>query len=1339
MVDGPPVVSIGAIGRMLGVVVTSGLADTRLVDLVNGAEVTEPGQEATEASWRLTISDGPDALQTRCVENGGMVVIGRAGAVLPETDGTSRWEINDATLSARHCVVSVEAGEVVVRDLGSTNGTLCEAARRGTTRRPIRDTDDCGPLVDGLPMVVHLGSTTMEVRPIGPAPRRSGEAFDAISGTFEHRRRPAPSTRAVAIDVPAVRTAGRARIRVRPGAFVGPIVGAAAMALLFDPKFAAFALLSPVLLLVNLLDDRRSAGRERRTGERDFTAAFDEFVARVRTQIAQTSRERHDEFASLADVFAGVDQPSSWWRSAPADGDPWLVRLGSGPQRTVPVLRDHGPRADAVSAALESLVVAVRPTVVDIGPGSIVAIVGPGAAAAARAVVLQALARYGPSALSLVVDGGPEWATWCPHHRVAPAMDRHTLFVQLCGGEAASSVRRRMVTDGLARGPIAILVAVDRLEQVPVDATTVVELGDGPAAFVRDLVTGEVHHEVLVDGVGDVAAAVATRAMSQWREPAAVTVAELDSTVSLGDVLDEVGAGAPQCPLGSSASRRRWEQAPRDQRSLEAVLGIGADGVRIIDFVADGPHALIAGTTGSGKSELLRTLISGLAARYGPDLVTFVLVDYKGGSAFAECASFPHTVGFVTDLDDGLAERALVCLEAELRARELVLREYGARDLIGYASVSGRPPLPRLLVVIDELAALVRDLPGFVSALVSLAQRGRSLGLHLVLATQRPAGTINDAIRANTNIRIALRVQDVADAVDVIGQPDAAFLDRRVPGRAYVRLGPGDVSAFQVACVGAEPLGHAVIVTTLAGEPIMRQTTTADIDEPDEMVALRPLARLAAGLSAAAKLAEIALPRRPWPDPLPCVWTSTLPQWRVGIVGLADRPADQWQGPFVVDLAAGNIAVVGAVGSGVTTTLRSIALALAAAPTDGGRWLFVLDLLGRDLEGLVAVGCVGAVVGPHEEERRERLVAMIDREVSRRRGAPPDEQGPPPTEWVVLVDGWSALRTGAGDASTVHLSDTLTRLVVEGGAVGIRFVLGSDRASSLPSAIGPSIGTRLILAPADAHEAATSGVRFVPSVVGIAGRALVASSPGVQVQLALSGPDDVGVVASLIEHEGSVRRPPPSVSTLPNWVPLATVMGAPVTDLASGTAWRVPFAVSGRSMEVAELVLRPGEPVLVVGPMRSGRSTALATIATSALAVVPGLRAAFVRPGEPSLTAFRADLESATVAGAALLVLIDDAERVHDVDGLLAGLMTAPNDRVRVVVAGRADALRSAYGHWSSPARRTRHGLALQPTMDTDGELWSTPFPRRLRLRGGAGRAILLSDSEIEVVQVASG
>jgi DNA segregation ATPase FtsK/SpoIIIE and related proteins len=159
----------------------------------------------------------------------------------------------------------------------------------------------------------------------------------------------------------------------------------------------------------------------------------------------------------------------------------------------------------------------------------------------------------------------------------------------------------------------------------------------------------------------------------------------------------------------------------------------------------------VAGTTGSGKSEFLRSLVAGLSIANGPGDVAFLLIDYKGGATFADCSRLPHTVGVVTDLDAHLTRRVLRSLDAELRRRELLFAQVGARDVDQYrTTITPHASLHRLILIVDEFAALAEELPDFLDGLIDIAQRGRSLGIHLILATQRPGGVISPEIRANT-------------------------------------------------------------------------------------------------------------------------------------------------------------------------------------------------------------------------------------------------------------------------------------------------------------------------------------------------------------------------------------------------------------------------------------------------------------------------------------------------------------------------------------------------------------------------------------------------------------
>ncbi|MEK8225701.1 FtsK/SpoIIIE domain-containing protein [Oerskovia sp. M15] len=272
---------------------------------------------------------------------------------------------------------------------------------------------------------------------------------------------------------------------------------------------------------------------------------------------------------------------------------------------------------------------------------------------------------------------------------------------------------------------------------------------------------------------------------------------DLPRTVSLLTLLGSDMAASSEAVID------RWNQnlsitdrtpgaVPRRRRAggLRALVGSAGSDAMQLDLRTHGPHALVGGTTGSGKSEFLQAWVLGMAAEYSPDRVTFLFVDYKGGSAFADCVQLPHCVGLVTDLSQHLVRRALTSLRAELHHREHLFNRKKAKDILELEKRGDPDTPPALVIVIDEFAALVSDVPDFVDGVVDIAQRGRSLGIHLIMATQRPAGVIRDNLRANTNLRVALRMADESDSSDVVGSADAAHFDPGLPGAASRRRGP---------------------------------------------------------------------------------------------------------------------------------------------------------------------------------------------------------------------------------------------------------------------------------------------------------------------------------------------------------------------------------------------------------------------------------------------------------------------------------------------------------------------------------------------------------------------
>ncbi|MFG1963878.1 FtsK/SpoIIIE domain-containing protein [Nonomuraea sp. NPDC049028] len=595
--------------------------------------------------------------------------------------------------------------------------------------------------------------------------------------------------------------------------------------------------------------------------------------------------------------------------------------------------------------------------------------------------------------------------------------------------------------------------------------------------------------------------------------------------------------------------------------STKAVIGIGPDGPFSVDLRVDGPHGLIAGTTGAGKSELLQTLICSLAVANRPDQLTFVLVDYKGGAAFKECVRLPHTVGMVSDLDGHLTQRALDSLAAEIRRRERLLLAAGAKDIDDYTG----EPLPRLVLIIDEFAALVAELPDFVNGLVDIARRGRSLGIHLILATQRPAGVVTADIQANTSLRIALRVTEPAESSDVIDLPDAAHISKSTPGRCYVKSGVGAAAAVQTARVGgrspvastslrADPTGAGATLgpSAMLGPGGLAgaggQLRVVDVDwrslgralpplpEPPEGSTITDLTVLADALIEAARLTGVPEQPSPWLEPLPSAVTldevttalmtgplagsptfsgsatntgsGTFAEVGPLAFGMIDRPWAQDRRPLALDLAqGGHLLIAGAARSGRSTALRTIAGAIAAQASPADVHLHAIDCGSGALLPLMAMPHCGAVVTRDQLDRVERLLSRLRAEVGRRQQLLAEaghaslaeyRQAGHRLPWLVLmVDRWEGYVAAFEGYDYGRLTESLLQLLREGPAVGLRAVVTGDR-SCLLGQVSTVFDDRLLLRLADPADYGLAGLPMKGLPASMpAGRALSIGEHGI--------------------------------------------------------------------------------------------------------------------------------------------------------------------------------------------------------------------------------------------------
>ena len=523
---------------------------------------------------------------------------------------------------------------------------------------------------------------------------------------------------------------------------------------------------------------------------------------------------------------------------------------------------------------------------------------------------------------------------------------------------------------------------------------------------------------------------------------------------------------------------QRWAENDAS-RSLATPLGFdeaGGHAMLNLHEKIHGPHGLIAGTTGSGKSEFIITYILSMCVNYAPDEAAFVLIDYKGGGlagAFEnERYHLPHLAGTITNLDGGAIQRSLVSIQSELKRRQDMFNK--ARDITGESTVDIykyisyyrqgvlKEPLPHLFVIADEFAELKQQEPEFMDELVSAARIGRSLGVHLILATQRPTGVVNDQIQANSKFKICLKVADAGDSKEMIRRSDAAEIKR--PGQYYMLVGYNEsFSGGQAAYAGSKYVEKAQFepktdnaVDLLDGEgtviTTMRPTVAAKKSDKSELNAvLEQLIKTADSLGKHA--------HRLWLDPLPTRETYAYMEQKYGpmptegltfALGEVDDPMRQRQFRHEVNLVdTGNMLFYGMQTAGVGETVSSIMYDLSTRYSPEDFWFYGIDLGAGSLALLRDLPQCGGVCVAGEDERLENLFKLLEREVENRKlvvaqyrsiaayNKQAREKGTAPLARIVLaLDNLASFRERY-DA----LYDRLTSLSMDGPMCGVYLMM----------------------------------------------------------------------------------------------------------------------------------------------------------------------------------------------------------------------------------------------------------------------------------------------------------
>ncbi|WKU46453.1 FtsK/SpoIIIE domain-containing protein [Streptomyces sp. VNUA116] len=1201
-----------------------------------------------------------------------------------------------------------------------------------------------------------------------------------------------------------------------------------------------FCLMSPLMMLGQWLSDLREGRKKHRKSMKQYKKEKAAYEAELAALCTEDQHHRRNACPDPAEILLFATGPRRrLWERRNTDPDAMQLRLGVADlPADIEILPAQGglyaeePPAPPVLPDV--------PATLPYAELGVVGIAGDRArtTATARWLAVQAAALHSPRDLSLVLlSATPEaaaawsWAHWLPHTAPQQGQD----CVALLGTDAETIARRvnellgelerrkataesarmgtalrpdpfvlvvldgarllrrvpgvpQLLQEGPQHGMFALCLDEDE-RLLPEECRAAVCWPPGPGARATVRGSGlESLGEVLADQVGADWCELVARSLAPVRD-----VSRDDADSALPTAARLLGLLGMPDPTGADIERL-WRAGGA---TTAAPIGIAADGPFVLDIRRDGPHALVAGTTGAGKSELLQTLIASLAVANRPDALNFVLIDYKGGSAFMDCARLPHTVGMVSDLDAHLTERALASLAAELKRREEILFDTGTKDIEDYNDTRAlRPelePMPRLVLVIDEFASLVAELPDFIAGLVDIARRGRSLGVHLVLATQRPAGVVSADIRANTNLRIALRVTDASESLDVIDAPDAGAISKSTPGRAYVRSGAQSLVGVQSARIGGRRPGDGSqgpkarlqpLPWNVSGRPPVRPA-----ESEDEGTMVTDLAVLVDAVRQGSESMGFGTPRSPWLPPLPSrVALAELPgpsapggaDVAPAAYGLTDLPARQTRSPLALDLVHGeHTLIIGGPRSGRSTGLRTLAGSLARGASPKDVHIYGIDCASNALLPLTRLPHVGAVVTRDQPERVRRLIDRLLAEISRRQQmlamqgissaaeqratAPAHERLP----WMVLfLDGWEGFTSAFESYNYGQLIESANRIFREGSGVGLKVVMSADR-SGFNGSISSAFADRLVLRLADPNDYQNAGfqTRDVPKDMP-PGRVLRLGDEGVEEsQLALLVPDPSGqaqvdALRRIAEEAEQLDRTDPAllrplrVDALPSRISSEEIWSL-APDFAPPALWAL-IGVGGDELQPAGVDLQESGPGFVIaGPPKSGRSTVLLAATRSLLR--RGTPVVLITPRRSPLRDLASEEGVLGVLGAdntedelqellekaegrPYVVVADDAELLYDTlldEALEKVIRTGMDGDHALLAAGSTDSFTSQYRGFVVEARKSRNGLLLMPQSAQDGDLFGLRLPANVS-SGGVGSGLLVRGGEVTLIQAPS-
>lgn len=951
-----------------------------------------------------------------------------------------------------------------------------------------------------------------------------------------------------------------------------------------------------------------------------------------------------------ADLFARLNTRRLWERTG-EDEDALQVRLGLGEAdlcTPVEVSESGAPEdldpvcAVSVRRTVDQISqVAELPIVVQLQAFSCIGISGVHARKLARALLAQLVVHHGPETVGITVitddavQSGTaakqaewDWLKWLPHTR-RPEDAQYRIV---------------LVDEVPTTGTEPFLVDDEATTIIDIGSRSTTALGihaemEGLVLFADEELAVQTEAGMETLGTTDTLAHGELRALAK----ALAKFSRPYSTGGGGETMrNELGALLGVEDLRQLDNSTMWPERQRDDRRLTVPIGLGPDKTPVqLDLKESahggmGPHGLCIGATGSGKSELLKTLVTALAATHSPEELNFVLVDFKGGATFLGLDTLPHTSAVITNLEDEavLVDRMFDALSGEMNRRQEVLRKAGNFANVGEYNKARRggrsdlEPLPALVIIVDEFSELLGQFPDFADLFVAIGRLGRSLHVHLLLASQRLEEGRLRGLDSHLSYRIGLKTFSAMESRQVLGASDAYHLPNQ-PGAGYIKTDAEQLQRFQAAYVSgplelprtarssnsAMASGGSANSGEVDEELLVREFTSwADIDEladgnarfddasstehaggVDDAGSVELVdenhsddasttmdAVVAASISTAYarnhEAHQIWLP--PLPKSIELASVAERADTLHAGIGIIDKPYHQRQDLLHIDFAAhgGHLAICGGPQMGKSTALRTMVASLAATHSTSETRFYVIDLGGGQLETLSRLPHVAGVAGRLQPERVRRIVDEVRGLIDEQHDAGRSGQ-----HTFLVVDGWHNI--GTSTAEFEDLAEPITQIAADGPSAGIHLIVATPRWNTLRSAIRDLIGTRLELKLAESMDSLCDR-KLQEKLPALPGRGLGADKK--YLLIAQSSNQDLAHIAAVSAERGD--QPVSSLRVLPE----AVSRGELRRQAAALSGF--PLALGGPRLSTLAWDPSTSDHFLCVAARGMGKTTTLRTV-----------------------------------------------------------------------------------------------------------------------------------------------